>query len=327
MIIVTGGAGFIGSAVVWELNRHGEDDLLVVDRLGSTEKWHNLVNLRYREYQHKDHFLQRLHAAGLPAGTRAVLHMGACSSTTERDADYLMANNVHYSRDLARACAAAGVRFVYASSAATYGDGAQGYGDDDGTLERLLPLSIYGYSKHLFDLWMRREGLLTQAVGFKFFNVYGVNEYHKGEMRSMVLKAFHQIRERHRVKLFASHRPGHGDGDERRDFLYVKDAVAAVVRALEPDIPGGIYNLGTGQPRSFLELVTAVFAALGLEPEIDWVAMPPELRDQYQYHTCAQMEKARRVGLPVPATPLEDAVRDYVAGYLVRGHAHLGDEA
>jgi ADP-L-glycero-D-manno-heptose 6-epimerase len=326
MIIVTGGAGFIGSAVVWELNRRGIDDILIVDRLGATEKWHNLVNLRYSEYHHKDQFLRDLRHDGLPSGTTAVVHMGACSSTTERDADYLMFNNVHYTRDLARACAAAGVRLVYASSAATYGDGSQGYSDDVATLDRLRPLSIYGYSKHLIDLWMRREGLLDNAVGFKFFNVFGVNEYHKGEMRSMALKAWEQVQEHHHVKLFASHRPGHADGGETRDFLYVKDAAATVARALEADIPGGIYNLGTGAPRTFKDVVLAVFAALGREPDIDWVAMPVKLRDQYQYYTCAEMEKARAVGLPVPATPLEEAVGDYVRGYLERGRAHLGGE-
>ncbi|MFA7332268.1 MAG: ADP-glyceromanno-heptose 6-epimerase [Candidatus Delongbacteria bacterium] len=326
MIIVTGGAGFIGSAVVWELNRRGVDDILIVDRLGTTEKWHNLANLRYSEYHHKDQFLRDLRADGLPAGVTAVIHMGACSSTTERDADYLMFNNVHYSRDLARACAAAGVRLVYASSAATYGDGSQGYSDDLQSLDRLRPLSIYGYSKHLFDLWMRREGLLDNAVGFKFFNVFGVNEYHKGEMRSMALKAWEQIHEHHHVKLFASHRTGHADGGETRDFLYVKDAVRCVAEALEPAIPGGIYNLGTGRPRSFRDMVHAVFAALGREPDIDWVAMPMELRDQYQYYTCAEMDKARAVGLSVPATPLEEAIADYVKGYLERTRAHLGSE-
>jgi ADP-L-glycero-D-manno-heptose 6-epimerase len=326
MIIVTGGAGFIGSAVVWELNRRGLDDILIVDRLGTTEKWHNLANLRYSEYHHKDQFLRDIRQEGLPAGTTAVIHMGACSSTTEKDADYLMFNNVHYSRDLARACAAAGVRLVYASSAATYGDGAKGYSDAEEDLDRLRPLSIYGYSKHLIDLWMRREGLLQNAVGFKFFNVFGVNEYHKGEMRSMALKAWEQIREHHHVKLFASHRPGHKDGDETRDFLYVKDAVRTVAEALDPAIPGGIYNLGTGRPRTFRDMVTAVFAALDREPNIDWVAMPPELRDQYQYYTCAQMDKARAVGLTVPSTPLEEAIADYVKGYLEKTRAHLGGE-
>jgi len=324
MIIVTGGAGFIGSAVVWELNRRGVEDIHIVDHLGTTEKWHNLANLRYSEYHHKDQFLRDLRAGGLPKDASAVIHMGACSSTTERDADYLMFNNVHYTRDLARACMAAGVRFIYASSAATYGDGSQGYSDDEATLDRLRPMSIYGYSKQLVDLWMRREGFLDRAVGFKFFNVFGVNEYHKGEMRSMALKAWERIHEHQRVKLFASHRQGHADGDETRDFLYVKDAVRTVVQALDPAIPGGIYNLGTGQPRSFLDMVKAVFSAAGREPDIDWVAMPEELRGQYQYYTCADMDKAAKVGLAIPSTPLEEAIRDYVQGYLMAGRAHLG---
>jgi ADP-L-glycero-D-manno-heptose 6-epimerase len=323
MIIVTGGAGFIGSALVWELNRLGCDDILIVDRLGREDKYRNLVGLRYRDFRHKDEFLHGLRHGGLPGGTEAVLHMGACSSTTERDADYLMANNVHYSRDMAQACANAGARLVYASSAATYGDGSKGYSDDLETLERLQPLSMYGYSKHRFDLHMKREGLLTDAIGLKFFNVYGVNEYHKGDMRSMALKAWEQVRERHRVKLFANHRPGHEDGDEMRDFVYIKDVAAMTVQALDRRIAGGIYNLGTGQPRSFRDMVHAVFAALGKEPVIDWIAMPVELRDQYQFFTCADMERARAAGFTLPATSLEAAVADYVQNYLEQGRSHL----
>lgn len=324
MIIVTGGAGFIGSAIVWELNRQGEDDILIVDRLGRGDKWRNLSPLRYREQQHKDVFLQRIVENGLPDGTSVVIHMGACSSTTEKDADYLMHNNTQYSRDLARVCADAGVKLVYASSASTYGDGAQGYLDDESELDRLRPLSIYGYSKHLFDIWMVRMGLLQNAIGLKFFNVFGVNEYHKGDMRSMALKAWEQVMERHRVKLFANHRQGHKDGDETRDFVYVKDVAETVVQAALEPIAGGIYNLGTGQPRSFRDMALAVFSALGKESGIDWVAMPAELRDQYQYYTCADMTKARTAGLKVPATPLETAIADYVQGYLQRGRVHLG---
>lgn len=323
MIVVTGGAGFIGSALVWELNRQGIEDILVVDRLGTGDKYRNLVGLRYRDYQHKDAFIAAVRAHGLPAGTEAVLHMGACSSTTERDADYLMSNNVHFSRDVARACATSGARLVYASSAATYGDGSKGYVDGLDDLERLRPLSMYGFSKHRFDLWMKAEGLLDDAVGLKFFNVFGVNEYHKGEMRSMALKAWEQVHERHRVKLFANHRPGHEDGDEARDFVYVKDVAAMTVQALDRAIPGGLYNLGTGQPRSFKDMVHAVFAALGKEPGIDWIAMPHELRDQYQYYTCADMGRAVAAGFTPPATPLEDAVADYVRGYLEKGRGHL----
>jgi ADP-L-glycero-D-manno-heptose 6-epimerase len=325
MIIVTGGAGFIGSAIIWELNRQGESDIMVVDRLGTGEKWRNLVPLRYRQYQHKDHFRHALSLDGLPEGTRAVIHMGACSSTTERDADYLMHNNTQYSQELALACAEKGVRFVYASSAATYGDGNQGYSDDVETLDRLRPLSIYGYSKHLFDTWMVSLNKLENAIGFKFFNVFGVNEYHKGEMRSMALKAWEQVSEHHRVKLFANHREGFKDGDETRDFVYVKDVARTVVESLKPTVNGGIYNLGTGQPRSFRDMVVAVFSALERQPEIDWVAMPPELRGQYQYYTCANMEKTRAAGLFVPDTPLEDAIADYVCTYLQRRRSHLGD--
>ncbi len=323
MIIVTGGAGFIGSALVWRLNQLGCEDLLIVDRLGMGEKWRNLVPLRFRNFVHKEAFHEQLLEDGLPESAETVFHIGACSSTLERDADYLLENNTHYSCDLALACAERGVRFVYASSAATYGDGNLGYSDDRERLGRLRPLSIYGYSKQRFDLWMLAEGLLENSVGFKFFNVYGVNEYHKGDMRSMALKAWEQVRERGRVKLFANHREGFRDGDETRDFVYVKDVVETVLQARESSIPGGVYNLGTGAPRSFHDMVNAVFAALDRQPEIDWIAMPPELRDQYQYYTCADMSRAADAGLKVPSTPLEDAVRDYVQNYLERGRANL----
>ena len=324
MIIITGGAGLIGSALVWQLNREGMDDILIVDRLGATEKWRNLAPLAYRDYMHKQAFHQQVLERGLPEGTEAVFHMGACSSTTERDADYLLENNSHYSCDLALAAAEAGVRFVYASSAATYGDGEEGYADGLQDLDRLRPLSIYGYSKHFFDLWMKRHELFKDAIGFKFFNVFGVNEYHKGEMRSMVLKAWEQINEKGRVKLFANHRPGFKDGDEQRDFVYVKDVARTTISAMDRKVPGGLYNLGTGKPRSFRDLVLAVFAAMGRRAEIDWVAMPHPLRNQYQYYTCAEMEQAVQAGLSVPDTSLEDAVRDYVTNYLLQGMRYLG---
>jgi ADP-L-glycero-D-manno-heptose 6-epimerase len=323
MIIVTGGAGFIGSAIVWKLNERGIKDILIVDRLGTGDKWQNLKGLKYREVLHKDIFHEQLLTEGLPEGVEAVFHMGACSSTTEKDADYLISNNTHYSCNIAQECAEKDVRFIYASSAATYGDGSRGYSDDIETIERLRPLSIYGYSKHIFDVWMRNEGLLDNAVGFKFFNVFGVNEYHKGEMRSLALKAWEQIMERGRVKLFANHRSDHIDGDEMRDFVYVKDLAAMSVEALDKRIAGGVYNLGTGKPRSFKDVAVAVYEALGIEPQIDWIAMPAELRDQYQYFTKAEMKKAAAAGFNVPQTTLEDAIRDYVQNYLQQDMAHL----
>lgn len=326
MILVTGGAGFIGSALIWRLNRLGRQDIRVVDRLGEGDKWRNLAPLAYAEFLHKDDFT-RDPALHLPADCEVVFHLGACSSTTERDADYLIRNNAQLTRDLARTCRERRIPLVYASSAATYGDGSRGFDDDPDTLHRLRPLNGYGWSKQLADRWLAAEGLLDHACGFRFFNVFGPNEYHKGPMRSMVLKAWQQIRAGRGATLFANHRAGFADGDESRDFVYVKDVVDTLVAAWQQGGPPGLFNLGTGTARSFRDLVLAVYAALDLAPAIDWVPMPEELRGQYQYYTCASMERCRRAGLPVPATPLEDAVRDYVCNYLEEGQARLGASA
>jgi ADP-L-glycero-D-manno-heptose 6-epimerase len=325
MIIVTGGAGLIGSALVWQLNQEQEENILIVDRLGTGEKWRNLEPLRYRDFREKQEFMFHLHEDKcLPKECTAVLHMGACSSTTERDADYLMDNNARYTVELAKLCREADIPFIYASSAATYGTGELGYDDSIDQLENLRPLSMYGYSKHLSDLWMKRQGLFDHAIGFKFFNVFGVNEYHKGNMRSMILKAWEQLQECGRVKLFASHRDGHEDGTETRDFIYVKDIAQSVVHALTQKCPGGLYNMGSGVPRTFSDVVKAVFKALDRTPAIDWIAMPNELREQYQYYTCADMKASQKAGFLVPTMPLEDAIQDYVVNYLERGRAHLG---
>ena len=326
MIIVTGGAGFIGSALIWKLNRLGRRDILVVDRLGTGDKWRNLVPLAFDDFVDKADFQARS-ADGLPAACEVVFHMGACSSTTERDADYLIRNNTRTTVELARTCKRQGIPFIYASSAATYGDGSQGYDDDPATVETLEPLNGYGWSKQLADRWIAREGLLAHATGFRFFNVFGPNEYHKGDMRSMVLKAWQQVRAGERVKLFANHREGFRDGDESRDFVYVKDVVDTLVAAWQQPGTPGLYNLGTGTARSFRDLVLAVYSALGLPPDIDWVPMPESLRGQYQYYTCATTERGRAAGLPPATTSLEEAVRDYVCNYLEAGQARLGASA
>ena len=323
MIIVTGGAGFIGSALIWRLNQLDRRDILVVDRLGTGEKWRNLAPLAFADFQGKQEFAESLEW-GLPEDCEVVFHMGACSSTTERDADYLMGNNALLTRDLARICAQQKIRLIYASSAATYGDGALGYADDPGGIDRLAPLNGYGWSKQLADRWLRDEGLLETAVGFKFFNVFGPNEYHKESMRSMVLKAWEQIHAGGPVRLFANHRDGFANGDESRDFVYVKDVVETMLAAWRMPEVHGLFNLGTGMARRFEDLALAVFQALGREPKIDWVPMPTELRGQYQYHTCAEMSRSTAIGLPLPATGLEEAVRDYVCNYLENGCARLG---
>ena len=322
MIIVTGGAGFIGSAVVWKLNQQGIERVVVVDHLGTSDKWRNLAHLKFDDYLPKDDFLHRIeHDRPLPKPT-AVVHLGACSSTTERDADYLLANNYRYSRVVAEWCLTHDVRMVYASSAATYGDGQLGYRDEDTLTPSLRPLNGYGYSKQLFDLWALRTGALDKIVGLKFFNVFGPNEYHKQDMSSVVFKAYHQVQATGKVELFKSHRPEFSDGGQQRDFVYVKDCVDVIWWLLQAKI-GGLFNLGTGEARTWNDLATAVFAAMGREPRIEYVPMPTALQGRYQYFTQADMRKLAAIGCPVKFTSLEDAVRDYVVNYLAADVPYL----
>jgi len=323
MIIVTGGAGFIGSAFVWKLNSEGIDDILIVDALGETEKWKNLVNRRYIDFMHKDVFLDRIMSSKSFADARAVIHMGACSSTTERDADYLMENNHHYSCLLAEWALSKKVRFIYASSAATYGDGSQGFSDDDAVTPTLRPINMYGYSKQLTDLWMLRRRAGEKCAGIKFFNVFGPNEYHKGDMTSVIFKAVHQIKKTGKVRLFKSYKPEYGDGEQRRDFVYVKDCMDILWWLLENPNANGIFNLGTGQSRTWNDLIKAVFAAMKRKPRIEYFDMPPEIRDQYQYLTEAKMDKLRKTGCPVKFNPLEETVRDYVVNHLQKSDPYL----
>ena len=320
MIVVTGGAGFIGSALVWALNRRGRDDILVVDRLGRTDKWRNLAGLRFSDYLDKTDFSENLEQGHYGETIEAILHMGACSSTTETDADYLMANNYGYTVRIAawrashRTC-----RLIYASSAATYGDGARGYRDDEDQLETLRPLNMYGYSKHLFDLRARREGWLADIAGLKYFNVFGPHEGHKGEMRSVINKAYPGVRDTGRMRLFKSYRPDYADGEQRRDFIYIKDAVALTLFFLDHPTVNGLFNVGSGQARSWNAVARALFAATGQPGVIDYIAMPDELRDKYQYYTCADMTKLKAAGGTLRCTLLEAAVQDYVRNYLRTG--------
>lgn len=326
LIIVTGAAGFIGSALAWRLNQAGRTNLLLVDELDRGDKWKNLAPLAFRDYADKDEFLEAVRGGKLDGGKiEAVFHLGACSSTTETDMGYLARNNFGYSKALAEWCLGRRdpVRFVYASSAATYGDGLQGYRDEHALLPSLRPLNPYGYSKHMFDLWSLRRGYLDRIVGLKYFNVFGPNEYHKGDMMSMAVKAFRQIREDGIVRLFKSHRPDYGDGMQLRDFLYVKDAVDMTLHFLDPKVPGGIYNLGTGRARSWLDLAGALFRALGREPKVEFVPMPEAIRGKYQYHTQADTSKLRAAGYAAPVRTLEEAVADFVP-YLEAGFRPLG---
>lgn len=317
MIVVTGGAGFIGSNIVKGLNEAGEDKILIVDRLGLGDKWKNLAGLDFLDYEHKNDFEEKLDRGLFDRDVRAVFHLGACSSTTERDADYLMSNNYQFSKKLAgRFAAAKGLRFIYASSAATYGDGSAGYSDRHDGICDLRPLNMYGYSKQAFDLWAMKTGFVGRSVGLKYFNVFGPNEYHKGDMRSVAIRAYFQAKRSGRVKLFKSYRPEYGDGEQRRDFIYVKDAVRISLYFLErPDVHG-IFNAGTGTPRTFKDLALAVFSALNLEPNIEFIDMPDGLEKRYQYYTCADTAKLRACGFRREFTSLEASVREYVASFL-----------
>ncbi|HTU48697.1 MAG TPA: ADP-glyceromanno-heptose 6-epimerase [Bryobacteraceae bacterium] len=324
-LLVTGGAGFIGSALVWELNRHGLKNILIADFLGTNEKWKNLAPLQFADYIEADDLLERIRESPhVFSDIGAVLHLGASTSTTETDAEYLIRNNFEYTKALAHFALDGGRRFVYASSAATYG-ALEASLPESVALESLRPLNIYGYSKHLFDCYAQRAGILPRITGLKYFNVFGPNEYHKGSMRSVVHKAFYEIREKGSVALFKSYRPEFADGGQRRDFLYVKDAVAATLFLAERVDGGGLFNIGSGQPHTWRDLAHAIFAALERDPKIEFIDMPEELRGKYQYFTCAHIHKLREAGFDRKITPLEDAVRDYIRKYLVPGR-HLGDE-
>ncbi|HBE94720.1 MAG TPA: ADP-glyceromanno-heptose 6-epimerase [Desulfovibrio sp.] len=323
MIIITGGAGFIGSAMAWELNRQGVRDILVVDNLGSTNKWRNLVGLKYHRYIHKDEFLGLTKTRYMEGRIEAVIHMGACSATTEPDCDYLVHNNLEYSKTLCRFALERDARFIYASSAATYGDGSRGFDDSDEAMEALQPLNMYGYSKHLFDLWLKGDGLLDKVAGLKFFNVFGPNEYHKDDMRSVVCKAFTQIRQTGKLKLFKSYRQEYAHGEQRRDFVYIKDCVRVIDWLLKNRGVGGVFNVGTGQARTWNDLARSVFAAMGRETQVEYVDMPDALRGKYQYYTCADLKKLAGRGCDVDFRPLEDGIADYVQNYLMHGYAHM----
>jgi len=324
MIIVTGGAGFIGSAFVWKLNGEGIEDVIVVDHLGTSDKWKNLVPLRFEDYLRKDDFFDMVCDDDVPFEVSAVVHMGACSSTTERDADYLWENNFAYTRTLAEWALDHDIRFIYASSAATYGDGSQGFSDDHGKIPALKPINMYGYSKQVFDLWVLREKLEKKMAGIKFFNVFGPNEYHKGDMTSVIFKAFHQIRQTGKVRLFKSYLPEYPDGGQMRDFVYVKNCVDVLWWLLKHPKTNGIFNLGTGKARTWNDLINAVFAAMDRKPNIEYIEMPEGLRHQYQYFTEADMGKLKKAGAPVDFPALEDSVRDYVQNYLQKPDPHLG---
>lgn len=319
MIIVTGAAGFIGSCIVSKLNRSGENNIIIVDVLRKNDKWKNLRNLNFFDYLDRSQLPEFLKSRN---DIEAVIHMGACSATTESDTSYLMENNYRYTLNLAEHCIKNNIRFIYASSAATYGDGSGGYDDTESEIRKLQPMNMYGYSKHVFDLKALREGWLNKIVGLKFFNVYGPNEYHKGDMVSVIYKAYNQIKEKGYVNLFKSHRQEFMDGEQKRDFVYAMDAVNMVLFFLENRDKSGIYNVGTGKARMFKDLVTATFEAMNIKPDIKYIDMPVEIRDRYQYFTEAKMDKIETAGYNNKPYSLEDGVQDYVQNYLMKDFAH-----
>ncbi len=317
MIIVTGGAGFIGSALVWALNKKGREDIIVVDHFGVNEKFKNLISLKYLDVFDKDDFGQMVHDGFLKKNKIEILyHLGACSSTTQLDMNFLLRNNFEYTKFLCGHSLENNVRFVYASSAATYGDGKQGYDDEEDKLDTLRPLNPYGYSKQMFDQWAKREGYLDKIAGLKYFNVFGPNEYHKGDMQSIVSKAYKQAKETGRIKLFKSYSKEYGDGEQKRDFIYVKDAVDMTLFFGENKIVNGIYNVGTGQANTFNSFVKPIFKALNLKENIEYFEMPEVLKGRYQDYTKANMKKIRNAGYSGKLHNLEDAVIDYVSNYL-----------
>lgn len=323
MIVLTGGAGFIGSNLLKDLNDRGYDGILIVDSLGSSEKWKNLVGKKFIDYCDKHEFLKRLeNNQGLPSKVSAVLHLGACSSTMERDAHYVMANNFNFSKLLCEHSLHWGARFIYASSAATYGNGEYGFSDDLENAHQLQPLNIYAYSKLLFDQWVLQSGLIAQVVGLRFFNVFGPNEYHKDQMRSVVLKSFEQILATGAVDLFRSYRTEYRDGEQKRDFVYVKDCTDAMCKLLEQTDIHGIFNIGSGTARTWLDLVRAVFASMEREENIKFIDMPESLKPKYQYFTEAPIERLRGALPTWQARSLESGVSEYVKDYLLKDMHH-----
>ncbi len=324
-IILTGGAGFIGSCVLGRLNQKGISDILLVDCLDDSLsadkqdlKFRNLTAKKFSDFIDKDDFLKSVVNKKADKNVDMVIHFGACTSTILDDEQYLLKNNYQYSKELAGWALEHGIPFLYASSAATYGNGEMGFSDEDELTLKFKPLNLYARSKHLFDLWVIENKLLDKVTGFKFFNVYGPNEYHKGEMRSVIAKSYEKIKKEGRIKLFKSYKKEYKDGEQDRDFIYVKDAVEIVDYFINNPQKHGIFNVGTGQARTWNELASALFSALGMERKIEYIEMPRELRDRYQYHTQADLNKLRKTGCDYQYSDFNAAVKDY-AGFLKEG--------
>lgn len=316
-IVVTGAYGFIGSCVVRCLNDIGyESNLIVVDDCYDDDRWLNLCGKKYCELLSKTEFVDwfKKHSDEV----EAVLHFGAISETDNPKRELYYQWNYRFTLDIARTALENDIRFIYASSAATYGDGTNGFSDDHSLIDTFLPLNMYGYSKQVFDQWVVREGVLDSVVGLKFFNVYGANEYHKGNMASRVMHMHKEILDTGKVRLFASDHPDYKNGEQQRDFVYVKDVAALILRFLENNL-SGIYNIGYGMPRSWNDMARAVFKAMDRPENIEYFSMPEKYKGKYQYYTCAEMTKCKSAYPDFKFTSLEEGVQDYVVQYLAKG--------
>jgi ADP-L-glycero-D-manno-heptose 6-epimerase len=320
--VVTGGMGFIGSGLIWKLNEKGINDILIVDSPGKSDAWKNVVNLRFLDIIGKDEFIKKIENNEFKNSICGILHMGACSDTTEKDVNFLLENNFQYTKKLAIWAVNNKCRFVYASSAATYGNGPD-FSDNEEKLYLLKPLNMYGYSKHLFDLFALRNGFFSTIAGLKYFNVFGPNEYHKGEMRSVIVKKFFEIISTGEAKLFKSYRKDYKDGEQKRDFIYIKDAVQMTIFVyLNPSI-NGIFNIGTGNPRSFNDVVRCIFKILGKKEKIKYIDMPETIKNSYQYFTQADIKKILKAGYKKKISSLEESIEDYIKNYLCTDDPYL----
>lgn len=328
MYIVTGAAGLIGSAVVAKLNSEGINDILIVDKIKESESWKNLRPLAFADYCEKEELLELIgpKRKKLPKKITGIVHLGASSSTTVTDVSFLMENNYKYTQKLAEFALEEDIRFIYASSAATYGNGENGYSDDEALIPKLMPLNAYGYSKQIFDLWVLRNNLQKKMIGVKFFNVFGPNGYHKGSMLPAGERPYHQLMNEGKIKLFKSYNPEYKDGESKRDFVYLKDCVNVLWWFLNNKKVNGIFNLGNGEAVSWNELATVVCKAAGKPFSVEYVDMPVELRSQYQYFTEAPMAKLREAGCDVKFMSFEDSMTEFVQEYLMQGKKHLAGD-